>query len=93
MGRSPAGSGCRSRWFISCITGGSSKGTPRSHRGHAGPGQARPAPRKLSATGSSGFVTSYQPRVNNDATVTTHNGLVLGQFTLDPTRDYQRKND
>lgn len=30
---------------------------------------------------------------NNDATVTTHNGLVLGQFTLDPTRDYQRKND
>jgi hypothetical protein len=29
---------------------------------------------------------------NNDATITTHDGTVLAQYVLDPTRDYQRKN-
>lgn len=29
---------------------------------------------------------------NNDATVITNDGTVLAEFTLDPTRGYQRKN-
>lgn len=29
---------------------------------------------------------------NNDATITTHDGTVLAEYVLDPTRDYQRKN-
>ena len=29
---------------------------------------------------------------NNDATVITTNGEVLAEFTLDPTKGYQRKN-
>ena len=29
---------------------------------------------------------------NNDAAITTHDGTVLAQYVLDPTRDYQRKN-
>jgi len=29
---------------------------------------------------------------NNDAAITTHDGTVLAEYVLDPTRDYQRKN-
>lgn len=29
---------------------------------------------------------------NNDATISTHDGTVLAEYVLDPTRDYQRKN-
>jgi transposase InsO family protein len=29
---------------------------------------------------------------DDDATVTTHDGNILAEFTLDPARDYQRKN-
>lgn len=29
---------------------------------------------------------------NLDATVITNSGLILAEFTLDPTRAYQRKN-
>jgi transposase InsO family protein len=29
---------------------------------------------------------------NNHATITTHDGTVLAEYALDPTRDYQRKN-
>jgi hypothetical protein len=37
---------------------------------------------------------SRRPRSspNRTPTVTTHDGNILGEFTLDPTRDYQRKN-
>ena len=28
---------------------------------------------------------------NNDATITTHDGTVLAEYVLDPTRDYQQK--